>query len=95
MLIVGDGIVTLTSVEPPDATCGYVVAITQPVELHVSCCQIFESFGSDCAIRISGQQMAARMELAVDECVSGKEVLSLLWRFESLHLAFSTSSWSM
>ena len=31
------------------------------------------------------------MEVAMDECVSGKEVLSLPGRFESSHLAFSTS----
>jgi hypothetical protein len=30
------------------------------------------------------------MEVAMDECVRVKEVLSLLWRFESLHLPFST-----
>jgi hypothetical protein len=30
------------------------------------------------------------MEVAMDKRVGGKEVLSLFWRFESLHLAFPT-----
>jgi hypothetical protein len=44
-----------------------------------------------CSIRISGQQMTTWVEVAMDESVSGKEVLSLLRRFKSLHLAFSPS----
>jgi hypothetical protein len=44
---------------------------------------------------MSGQQMTTWVEVAMDESVSGKEVLSLLWRFESLHLAFSASCRSM
>ena len=52
-----------------------------------------ESLGSDCAIRISGQQMATWVEVAMNECVSGKKVLSLLRRFEPLHLAFSPPCW--
>jgi len=35
------------------------------------------------------------MEVTVDECVSGEEVLGLLGRFEPLHLPFSSSRWSM
>ncbi len=80
------GIVTLTSVGRADATSGYVVPITQFVEVPDA-----ESLGSDCTIRISGQQMTAWVEMAMDECVSRKEVLSLLGRFESLHLALATS----
>jgi hypothetical protein len=34
--------------------------------------------------------MAAWMEVAVDECVSGKEGLRLFQRLEPLHLPFST-----
>jgi hypothetical protein len=37
-----------------------------------------ESLGPDCAIRISGQQMAAWVEVAMDECMSREEILSLL-----------------
>jgi hypothetical protein len=62
------------------------VPITQFVEVPDA-----ESLGSDCTIRISGQQMTAWVEMAMDECVSRKEVLSLLGRFESLHLALATS----
>ena len=29
--------------------------------------------------------------MAMNECVSAKEVLSLFWRFESLHLSFSAT----
>jgi len=35
--------------------------------------------------------MAAWVEVAMDECLSGKKVLSLLRRFESLHLALTAS----
>jgi hypothetical protein len=35
--------------------------------------------------------MAARMEVAMDECVSGEEVLGLRGRFEPLHLPFASS----
>ena len=31
----------------------------------------------------------------MNKCVSGKETLDLFWRFEPLHLAFSTSVWPM
>src|SRR5882757_6403418 len=50
-----------------------------------------EGLSPNCAIRICGQQVAAWMEVAMDECVSGEKVLGLPRRFESLHLAFSTS----
>jgi hypothetical protein len=33
--------------------------------------------------------------VAVDKRVSGKEVLSLFWRFESLHLPLSTPGRTM
>jgi hypothetical protein len=48
-----------------------------------------ESAGSDCATGTSGQQMAARVEVAINECMSGNEVLTPFRRFESLHLTLS------
>src|ERR1700710_922644 len=39
--------------------------------------------------------MAAWMEVAMDECVSGKEVLRLPRRFETLHLPLASSCWPM
>jgi hypothetical protein len=50
-----------------------------------------ESLGPNFAIGTGFQKVSAGMEVAMDECVSGKEVLNLLRRFESLHLAFSSS----
>jgi hypothetical protein len=44
---------------------------------------------------IGSQQVSAGMEVAMDKCVSGKKVLGLLGRFESLHLALSTPCWTM
>jgi len=44
---------------------------------------------------ILGQPVAAWMEVAMNECVRGKEVLSLFRRFKSLHRAFPTQCWSM
>jgi hypothetical protein len=49
----------------------------------------------NCAIRIGGQQMAAWMEVAMDECVSEEEVLGVARRFESLHLPLAPSRRSM
>ena len=54
-----------------------------------------ESLGSDRAIGIGCQSVSARMEVAMDECVSGEKVLSLLGRFEPLHLALSAPCRSM
>ena len=39
--------------------------------------------------------MSAGMEVAINECVGGEEVLSLPRRFEPLHLPFSLSCRSM
>jgi hypothetical protein len=36
-------------------------------------------------------RLSARMEVPMDECVSGEEVLSLIGRFEPLHLSLSPS----
>ena len=71
------GIVTLTFVGRPDSSSGNVVRSRN----LLSACLLLpdvESLGSDCTIRTSGQQMAAWVEVAMDECVSGKEGLSLL-----------------
>jgi hypothetical protein len=43
------------------------------------------------AIRVSGHKVSARMEMSVNECVSGKKTLGLLWRCKSLHLPFASS----
>jgi hypothetical protein len=50
-----------------------------------------ESLGPNFVIGTGGKKVSAGMEVAMDECVSAKEVLSLLRRFEPLHLAFSPS----
>ena len=50
-----------------------------------------EGLSPNCAIRICSQQVAAWVEVAMDKRMRGKKALSLLPRFESLHLAFSTS----
>ena len=43
----------------------------------------------DGAVCVGCQEMAARMEVAMDEGVSRKEGLRLLQRLEPLHLPFS------
>ena len=45
--------------------------------------------GPDRAVCVGGQEMAARMEVAMDEGVSRKEGLRLLQRLEPLHLPLS------
>ncbi len=50
----------------------------------------FESVRPDCAIGIGCKSMSAGMEVPVDECVGGEEVLGLARRFESLHLPLSS-----
>jgi hypothetical protein len=54
-----------------------------------------ESLSPNCAIRICSQQVAAWVEVAMDKRMRGKKALSQLPRFESLHLAFSTSCRTM
>jgi hypothetical protein len=50
-----------------------------------------EGLGPNYPISIGDQQAASGMEVAMDECVRRKKVLSMFRRFESLHLTFSTS----
>jgi hypothetical protein len=45
--------------------------------------------GPDRAVCVGCQEVAARMEVAIDEGVSGKEGLRLIQRLEPLHLPFS------
>jgi len=54
-----------------------------------------EGLGTNDSIGSGGYQMSTRMEVTVDKCVSGEKVLSLLRRFESLHLTFAASCRSM
>jgi hypothetical protein len=49
-----------------------------------------EGLSPNRTIRDGGHQVSTGMEVAKDECMSGKEVLSLVRRFESLHLPLST-----
>jgi hypothetical protein len=51
--------------------------------------------GSDRTICICWHLVPARMEVCMDECVSGEEVLCLAGRFEPLHLSLSPSRWPM
>ena len=54
-----------------------------------------KSHSPERTICVTCQQMAAWVEVATDECVSGQEVLGLLGRFEPLHLPFPTPRRSM
>ena len=83
-----DGIVTLTSddrLEPrtalPHASCRVVSARLLLPDIKCRC--------PDRAICVRRQKMPAWMEVTMDECVSGEEVLSLFRRFEPLHLPLS------
>jgi hypothetical protein len=40
---------------------------------------------------MSRKSVSAALEVTVDKCVSGEELLDLLGRFESLHLPLSSS----
>ena len=46
--------------------------------------------GTDCAIGVGRQSVSAWLEVAIDERVSGEEVLGLFGRFEPLHLSLSS-----
>ena len=50
-----------------------------------------ESLTPDRAVYGGRHLVPARMEVCMDECVSGEEVLCLLGRFEPLHLSLSPS----
>ncbi len=54
-----------------------------------------ERFAPDLSEGVGCEQMAAWVEMAIDESMSGDEVLSLRWRFEALHLPFSSSRRTM
>jgi hypothetical protein len=54
-----------------------------------------EGFGPGSAIRLGGQKLAAWMEVTMDKRVRGKEAPSLFRRFESFHLAFASSCWTV
>lgn len=49
------------------------------------------SVGADCTVSRGVDEVAARMEVVVDEHVNGEEVLCLSRGFEPLHLPFSPS----
>ena len=55
----------------------------------------FESVRSNHTIGVGGKLVSTRMEVTVDEGVSGEEVLGLRGRFEPLHLTLSSSRRSM
>ena len=54
-----------------------------------------ERLRADCTKGVCSKSVPTRMKLAVDEGVSGKEVLGLIGRLEVLHLPLSTPGWSM
>jgi hypothetical protein len=54
-----------------------------------------ESLRSIAAVSSGGNQMAAWVEVTMDERMSGKEVLSLFRRFKSLHLTFPAAGRTM
>jgi hypothetical protein len=55
----------------------------------------FESVGLDRAIDICCKLVSAGMEGTVDKCVGEERILGVFGRFESLHLALSSSRGSM
>ena len=55
----------------------------------------FESVRPDRAIVGGRKLVSAGMEVSVDECVGGEEVLGLSGRFEPLHLPLSSPCRSM
>ena len=55
----------------------------------------FEGVRPDGAIGVGRKSVPAGMEVTVDECVGGEEVLGLSGRFEPLHLPFSSPCRSM
>ena len=54
-----------------------------------------ESVRSDHTIGVGGKSVSTRMEVTVDDGVSGEHVLRLFGRFEPLHLPLSSSRRSM
>jgi hypothetical protein len=50
-----------------------------------------EGLSTNFAIRVGGQKMSTRMEMTMNECVSGKEIPGLPRRFEPLHLPLASS----
>ena len=50
-----------------------------------------ECRGPDCAVGGGCNEVSAWMEEAMNECVSGEEILGLLGRFKPLHLPLPTS----
>ena len=55
----------------------------------------FESVRPDGAIGVGCKLVSVGMEVSVDECVGGEEVLCLSGRFEPLHLPLSSPCRSM
>ena len=47
-----------------------------------------EGRGADFPVRTGGHQVAAGMEVIINETMGGKEILSLTRRLKTLHLAF-------
>jgi len=88
--MLGTGIVTLTSrgqygaevVVPCRSRCAAGASLLMPK---------FESVRLNHTIGVGGKSVSTRMEMTVDEGVSGKEALGLLGRFEPLHLSLSSS----
>ena len=83
------GIVTLTSDGRGGARDGSPRASCRVVGARLLLPDI-KCVGPVCTICIGCQEMPAWMEVAMDERVSGEEVLGLLGRFEPLHLSVST-----
>jgi hypothetical protein len=54
-----------------------------------------EGLGPSCPIGFYDQQVAAGIEVTINECVRGKKFLDLSWRFKSLHLPLSTQRRTM
>ena len=54
-----------------------------------------ERRGPHLSIVVGRHQVARWMEMAIDERVSGQELLRLIGRLEALHLALSAAGWPM
>jgi hypothetical protein len=88
------GIVTLTFVGRPEFTADMLCRSRNLLSTCLLPSDV-EGLRPNCPIRIGAHQVPAGMEVTMNKCVSGKEILSLFWRFEPLHLAFSPPRRSM
>jgi hypothetical protein len=82
------GIVTLIFVGRPEFTADNLCQYRNVLSACLLLPEI-EGLRPSCSMKIDTHQVSAGTEVTVNKCVGGKELLSLFWRSESLHLAFA------